>query len=157
MDRRYFLKTGGLAAAGLVLNSRTPALANEANPASVSNQLYGTEKLPPSAMIGIQIGAVSFVDEGTDKLLDGIQEMGEINTLFLASFSHGRGIGGRQRRPHPLPDHGKQEYDDDYHGGNFATPHPEYYKNTRINPKKRQTIRAMIYWRTSSPKLRSAT
>ncbi len=32
----------------------------------------------------------------------------------------------------PLPDHGKQEYDLNFHGGNFATPHPQYYKNTVI-------------------------
>ena len=34
----------------------------------------------------------------------------------------------------PLPDHGKQEYYLNYHGGNFATPHPQYYKNTVIKP-----------------------
>jgi hypothetical protein len=62
--------------------------------------------------------------------------MANINTLFLASFTYGRGIGGRQPQPHPLPDHGKQEYDVNYHGGNFATPHLEFYKNTRVLPQK---------------------
>ncbi len=59
-----------------------------------------------------------------------------INTLFLGTFTYGRGIGGRQPRGNALPDHGKQEYDDKYHGGNFATPHPQYYKNTSILPEK---------------------
>lgn len=86
--------------------------------------------------IGIQIGAVSFLDEGTDKVLDVLAEMASINTLFLATFTYGRGIGGRQPRGTPLPDHGKQEYDDNYRGGNFATPHPEFYKNTTIVPEK---------------------
>jgi len=86
--------------------------------------------------IGIQVGAVSFVDEGTDKVLDIFAETANINTLFLATFTYGRGIGGRQPRGSPLPDHGKQEYDDNYHGGNFATPHPQYYKNTSIAPQK---------------------
>jgi TAT (twin-arginine translocation) pathway signal sequence len=81
-------------------------------------------------MVGIQIGAVSFVDEGTEKVLDVLQQRGCVNTLFLAVFTYGRGIAGRQIPGQPLPDHGAQEYDLNFHGGNFATPHAEYYKNT---------------------------
>jgi hypothetical protein len=83
-----------------------------------------------SGIIGIQIGAVSFVDEGTDRVLDVLQERACVNTLFLAVFTYGRGIAGRQIPGQPLPDHGKQEYDLNFHGGNFATPHSQYYKNT---------------------------
>ncbi|MGA7243078.1 MAG: hypothetical protein WBX19_07835, partial [Terracidiphilus sp.] len=83
-------------------------------------------------MIGIQVGAVSFVDEGTERVLDVLQERGDVNTLFLAAFTYGRGIAGRQIPGQPLPDHGKQEYDLNFHGGNFATPHPQYYRNTVI-------------------------
>src|SRR5579872_2737671 len=88
-----------------------------------------------SKMIGIQVGAVSFVDEGTEKVLDVLQERAGVNTLFLAVFTYGRGIAGRQIPGQPLPDHGKQLYDLNYHGGNFATPHPQYYKNTVIQPQ----------------------
>ena len=84
----------------------------------------------PSKTIGVQVGAISFVDEGTEKVLDTLQERGSVNTLFLAVFTYGRGIAGRQIPGQPLPDHGKQEYDLNFHGGNFATPHPQYYKNT---------------------------
>jgi hypothetical protein len=49
-----------------------------------------------SKMIGIQIGAVSFVDEGTERVLDMLHERGGVNTLFLAVFTYGRGIAGRQ-------------------------------------------------------------
>jgi hypothetical protein len=87
-----------------------------------------------SKMVGIQVGAVSFVDEGTEKVLDLLQEHGGVNTLFLAVFTYGRGIAGRQIPGQPLPDHGKQEYDLNYHGGNFATPHPQYYRDTVIEP-----------------------
>jgi hypothetical protein len=87
-------------------------------------------------MIGIQAGAVSFVDEGTDAVLDKFQDLAAINTVFLATFTYGRGIGGRQPRGSPLPDHGKQEYDDNYRGGNFATPHAQYYRDTSIAPEK---------------------
>jgi hypothetical protein len=83
-------------------------------------------------MIGIQVGAVSFVDEGTGKVLDIFQERAGINTLFLATFTYGRGIAGRQVPGQPLPDHGKQEYDLGFHGGNYGTVHPQYYKDTGI-------------------------
>ena len=87
---------------------------------------------PPAArkMIGMQVGAVSFVDEGTGKVLDELQQRAHVNTLFLAVFTYGRGIAGRQVPGQPLPDHGKQQYDLDFHGGNYATPHPQYYRNT---------------------------
>lgn len=81
--------------------------------------------------IGIQIDAYSFVDEGTDKVLDILQEKGAVNALCLSTFSYDRGISGRQIPGRPFPDHGSQESDEKiFHGGNYATPHPEYYKNT---------------------------
>src|SRR5438034_11646135 len=118
MDRRTFLETSTLIA-GSGARGRAPRAARAEPP-----------------MVGIQVGAVSFVDEGTDKVLDGFQEMAGINTLFLATFTYGRGIAGRQLRGQPLPDHGKQEYDDNFRGGNFATPHPQYYRHTSIAPEK---------------------
>src|SRR6266571_2699994 len=88
------------------------------------------------ALVGIQIGAVSFVDEGTGRAIHVVQETGGVNTLFVATFTYGRGIAGRQPRGNPLPDHGKQEYDDSSRGGNFTTPHPQYYSKTTIAPEK---------------------
>src|SRR3954465_15497712 len=80
------------------------------------------ESPKPAKMIGIQIGAVSFVDEGVDAVLDNVQQKGGVNALFLAAFTYGRGIAGRQVPGQPLPDHGKQEYDEKtFHGGNYAT------------------------------------
>ena len=111
VKRREFLKLGAEASAALAM----PAVA-----------FPGQSK----AMIGIQVGAVSFVDEGTEQVLDNLQERACVNTLFLAVFTYGRGIAGRQIPGQPLPDHGKQEYDLNFHGGNFATPHAEFYKNT---------------------------
>jgi hypothetical protein len=49
------------------------------------------------------------VDEGTEKVLDVLQERACVNTLFLAVFTYGRGIAGRQILGQPLSDHGKQE------------------------------------------------
>jgi len=82
-------------------------------------------------IIGIQVGAVSFVDEGTDRVLDILQKQGAVNTLFLTTFTHGRGLAGRQIPGQPFPDHGVQESDEKFfHGGNYAIPHPEFYGNT---------------------------
>lgn len=90
---------------------------------------------PPAAnkMIGIQVGAVSFIDEGVPKALDIFQQSASINTLFVATFTYGRGIAGRQVPGQPLPDHGAQQYDTDtFKGGSYTRVHPQYYKDTVI-------------------------
>ncbi len=112
MNRRDFMQT---AVAGAVVSSQASAA-----PSS-------------SKMIGIQVGAVSFVDEGVPKVLDIFQESAYINTIFVATFTYGRGIAGRQIPGQPLPDHGKQEYDaDTFKGGSYTKIHPQYYKDTVI-------------------------
>src|SRR5689334_15167306 len=92
-----------------------------------------TEAQTAQRMIGIQVGAVSFVDEGVVPVLDRFQHDASVNTLFLATFTYGRGIAGRQVPGQPLPDHGKQEYDEKtFHGGNYATPHASFYERTSL-------------------------
>jgi hypothetical protein len=118
MDRREFLEASSVLAGSAMLGGM-PVI----------------QPTPPT--IGIQVGAVSFVDEGTDRVLDGLREMAAINTLFVATFTYGRGIAGRQLPSQPLPDHGKQEYDTaTFRGGNYATPHPQYYRDTSIKPER---------------------
>src|SRR5438094_3967825 len=113
------------------------------NFAQVSLGSVAAEALAPQAgrgqtakrMIGIQVGAVSFVDEGVEQVLDNFQKLGSINTLFVATFTYGRGIAGRQVPGQPLPDHGKQEYDQEtFHGGNYAMPHAHFYEKTSFKP-----------------------
>jgi hypothetical protein len=99
---------------------------SEALPYSEQKKKQQTDKT-----IGIQIDAYSFVDEGTEKVLDILQEKGAVNALCLSTFSYDRGISGRQIPGRPFPDHGVQESDEKiFHGGNYATPHPEYYRST---------------------------
>lgn len=86
--------------------------------------------------IGIQIGPDSFVDEGVDKVLDILQQA-SVNTIYLSTFTYDRGITGRQTPDSPLPGHGTHDSaDKPFHGGNFATPHPQFYKNTAIKGEK---------------------
>ncbi len=81
--------------------------------------------------VGIQVGAVSFVDEGTGEVLDILQKRGAIDTIYLATFTYGRGLAGRQIPGQPFPDHGVRESDRKlFHGGNYATPHAEFYRDT---------------------------
>jgi hypothetical protein len=82
-------------------------------------------------MNGIQVGAVSFVDEGVEHVLENLQNLGEINTLFLTTFTYGRGLSGRQIPGQPFPDHGVQASDEGFfHGGNYSLPNKDFYKNT---------------------------
>src|SRR5438094_1042161 len=133
MERRDFVAAVAASVGGTAL-SPTPGLNPGLAPGVRQSRAPRTPADRP--MVGIQVGAVSFVDEGTDKVLDEFQALAGINTLFLATFTYGRGIAGRQLRGQPLPDHGKQEYDDAFRGGNFATPHRQYYRDTSIVPEK---------------------
>jgi len=97
------------------------------------NQAPQIEKIKARKSIGIQIGPVSFMDEGVEETLDILQEKGAINTLYIGTFSYDRGIVGRQIPGGKFPDHGVRKSDEDhFHGGNYATPHAGFYKNTRI-------------------------
>lgn len=89
----------------------------------------------PRRMIGIQIGAVSFYDEGVKQVLDNVQELAGVNTLFVPVFAYNRGLAGRQIPGEPFPDHGVQQEDSDFVGGYYANMHEEYYRNTVYKPE----------------------
>lgn len=115
MDRRTFIQSASAAA----IASAVPAHSAAAAPATSKK------------MIGLQVGAVSFVDEGVEKALDEFQQDADINTLFVATCTYGRGIAGRQVPGQPLPDHGKQTYDTDtFYGGCFTKVNPKYFSDT---------------------------
>jgi hypothetical protein len=128
IDRREFL----IDAAALTAAAAAPAMFPLASPAQNAPAHNASQKL-----IGIQAGAVSFLDEGVEQVLDVFQEKGRVNAIFLATFTYGRGIAGRQVPGQPLPDHGTQAYDDKtFHGGNYATPHPQFYAKTALKETK---------------------
>jgi hypothetical protein len=94
-------------------------------------QRAGVNAVQP--FISIQIGAVSFVDEGVTQVLDILQEKARVNALLLANPTWTRGTGGRQVPGQPFPDHGKPE-PDQFHGGAYNRTHPQYYGKTAISP-----------------------
>ena len=120
MERRDFLRS---AVAGLAVGAADAAPQSAAQQPAAS----GGKKV-----IAIQIGLVSFMDEGVEKVLDILQQKANVNALFLAVYDFGNGIAGRQLRGHPLPDHGVQDYGT-FVGGNYCNVHAQYYKDTVIN------------------------
>src|SRR5262249_17928834 len=119
VSRRSFHQTGAKLAAATAI---TPTIVSPASAA---------EPVAPQKIIGIQAGAVSFSGESVDQTVGIFQERGAVTTVFLTPFTYGRGLGGRQIPGQPFPDHGKPESDQKtFHGGNYATPHAEFYKNT---------------------------
>ncbi len=126
-SRRNFLKSSAALTAFLTMEPL-------AGYAAISEK---TTVVPPPKMHGIQVGAVSFVDEGVKEVLDFFQKQGGINTLFLTVFTYGRGLAGRQIPGEKMPDHGSQESDaKTYYGGNYATPHPQFYTQTVLKETK---------------------
>ncbi|HZK94935.1 MAG TPA: hypothetical protein VFC67_12075 [Prolixibacteraceae bacterium] len=114
------------------LNSQTVLLKSSVAAGTLPG-LLGCQNKSGAKMIGIQIGPVSFVDEGIENVLDILQDRGAVNTIFLSTFSYDRGISGRQIPGRPFPDHGVQKSDEKYfHGGNYAKPHPKFYQNTEL-------------------------
>jgi len=74
MDRRRFLEASTLIAGSTLLKRGSDTGAFAAMPRIDSAD---------QRMIGIQVGAVSFVDEGTERVLDGLRELADINTIFV--------------------------------------------------------------------------
>jgi hypothetical protein len=116
MDRRTFIQN--TSAAGLAAAMGAPR---------------GFSASADKKTVGIQVGAVSFVDEGVEQVLDTFQNDASVNTLFIATFTYGRGIAGRQVPGQPLPDHGVHAYDTaTFHGGCYTGYDAKYFADTVI-------------------------
>jgi hypothetical protein len=74
------------------LASVAPAAAALNGAATAAQSSDPVAKPSAKQTIGIQIGSISFLDEGTEKVLDILQEKACVNTLFLATFTYGNGI-----------------------------------------------------------------
>lgn len=99
VTRREFIKKN--------VNLAATAVASSA----ITKAAFAAEKSSTSRMIGLQVGAVSFVDEGVGRVLDILQQRGAVNTIFLTTYTYGRGLAGRQIPGQIFPDQGSQESD----------------------------------------------
>jgi len=127
INRREFIQSGTGIAATFTMGSGIGPLLSNCSGEKVSSKI-----------IGIQIGAPSFVDEGVEECLDILQERAYVNTLFAMVYSYKEGLSGRVWPP---VDHGRQFESSKFHGGYYAKVHPEYYRNTLFNDNP-QILRA---------------
>ena len=80
-------------------------------------------------MVATQVKAYAWQDEGIDKLLDNLQQKGNINTVFAFTFlSEPTDISGRI----PLPDHGTYSKANPEIGGAFYDYDLKYFQNTTL-------------------------
>src|SRR5579875_867256 len=87
----------------------------------------------PAKFVGIQISPISFIDEGTEPLLDTLQQRFGINVLLVGTISWlGLKVGRRiSWQLEGWPDHGPQQ-PSPLTGGSYIAEHPQYYRNTLI-------------------------
>jgi hypothetical protein len=107
MDRRTFMKSAALTGASALTQTAAPAIAQEA---------------ARKTTVGIQLDIGKILEQGVDRVLDDLQRLAHVNTLMLYAFTY------MDERVH-FPTKGT------FRGGNFATVHPEYYKDTIIKPE----------------------
>ena len=81
--RRFLRDVTGASVAVLGAGARS----SEAAEASGLEPARPTPAPAGKKFIAIQVGAVSFADEGVEKVLDVLQERGRVNALMLAVFT----------------------------------------------------------------------
>lgn len=77
-----------------------------------------------NTFVGIQIGAISFIDEGIEQVLDILEAKAGVNALMISALTWSYGNAGRA--VYGFPDHGAQE-PDHLKGGAMWQPDPLYY------------------------------
>ena len=79
--------------------------------------------------IAIQVPPFCWGDEGTDKVLDNLQEKGRVNTIWAYTYTYEH----RRLTAAQIPDHGKVAFEKDYNGGSFCDYDPKYFRNTILD------------------------
>src|SRR5580698_8856517 len=80
-------------------------------------------------VVATQVKAYAWLDEGIDKLLDNLQQKGNINTVFAFTFlSEPTDASGKI----PLPDHGTYSKANPEIGGAFYDYDPKYFADTTL-------------------------
>ncbi len=109
-SRRDFIRTTSLAAtavaSGLGVGRASAAGAPEPTPVPPAM---------PKTLIGFQVEVPYMLEYGITRFLDDVQSRAHVNTLFLHSNLFDGSAGGPNPATHPK--------------GNFATAHPEYYRD----------------------------
>src|ERR1039458_8357052 len=112
-------------ASGKAARPSPPAFSK--SPAPRPSNSYATRNR--KNLVGTQVKAYAWQDEGIDKLLDNLQQKGNVNTAFAFTFlSEPTDASGRI----PLPDHGTYSKANPEIGGAFYDYDQKYFQNTTL-------------------------
>src|SRR3989442_5329131 len=78
--------------------------------------------------VAIQVKPYAWIDEGIDRVLDNLQQKGNVNTVWAYTYDYAEARMTRNGAI-PLPDHGV-EGDPHFVGGAFYDYDPKYFRNT---------------------------
>ncbi len=133
-DRRKFVQLLGAVSADLGL-AGSPASVSEAQPTPgrppAAHAIDRSATIHRKNVVAIQVKPFCWVDEGVDKVLDTIEEKGNVNTVFVYTYDYdGSHItrGGTK----PLPDHGRYSPDRQRMGGAFYDYDLKYFQDTTL-------------------------
>jgi hypothetical protein len=131
-DRRKFVQLLGAVSANLGLPTAIApaAMAQETTP-KPSVPVKRNATVNRKNVVAIQVKPFCWVDEGIDKVLDTIQEKGNVNTVFVYTYDYDESHivkGGTK----PLPDHGKYSANIPRKGGAFYDYDLKYFQNTTL-------------------------
>jgi len=140
LDRRSFLRLASACAAFLA-----PAAQSQTSAASGQPQAATPRARTPRAAggrgatknrknyVAIQVKPYAWIDEGIDKLLDTIQEKGNVNTVWAYTFQY-EGLRLRKGGLPVLPDHGiSGDPNEKFVGGAYYDYDPKYFRGTFLN------------------------
>ncbi len=103
VSRRRFMQLAGALSSGwgARLGAQEPS---KPRPANVSANSFVNQTVNRKNVVGIQVKAHAWLDEGIDKLLDNLQKIGDVNTV--PAFTYLSDPTDIVTGDIPLPDHG---------------------------------------------------
>jgi hypothetical protein len=133
LDRRKFLRLCSACAAFLT-QAAHPQQKAAGGATSVASTRKGEVKHRKN-FAALQVKPFSFYDEGVDKVLDNLQQKGDVNTIFSYTFDYEESRL-KKNSDVPLPDHGVEG--GGLVGGAFYDYDPKYFRNTILKDFRSQ-------------------
>ena len=133
LNRRRFVQLLGALSAESGWYGKTTgiAVAQETTHKAVVAESNRSATINRKNVVGIQVKPFAWVDEGIDKLLDTLQEKGNVNTVFVYTYDYDPNRT-TQGGPIPLPDHGKYGSGKLRTGGAFYDYDLKYFQDTTL-------------------------
>lgn len=134
-DRRKFVQLLGAVSAEVGLHRKTTGIAAAQEPTHKAADAAAGDRsrtINRQNVVAIQVKPFAWIDESIDKLLDTLQEKGNVNTVFVYTYDYDPNRT-TQGGPIPLPDHGKYGPTGKPRiGGAFYDYDQKYFRNTTL-------------------------